>query len=198
MGNTYLELAHRLGREAALAKFGQFTGGMPGNPPPTPMPAPGGGGGGATPMPVPPGGIGATPAPINPGGTAPTPMTRTAAARGAGDFARWMQEAPYDNPTAPPPKFAGFSVDTDGIVRRTLEKLGEPRGQKVKPGSRVGGKSEPASRAPLGAGGRFQALKRKLSHKKGVRNPGALAAAIGRSAHGAKGMGRLSAKGRKG
>jgi hypothetical protein len=126
-------------------------------------------------------------------------MTRTAAARSmaAADFARWMQDAPYDNPTAPPKKFAGFEVDTDGIVRRTLEKIGEPRGRKVRAGSRIGGAHEPASRAPLGSGGRFSALKKKLSHKKGVKNPGALAAAIGRSAHGAKGMARLSAKGRK-
>jgi hypothetical protein len=100
--------------------------------------------------------------------------------RAAADFARDMQDAEYDNPTAPPPKFAGFEVDTDGIVRRTLEKFGGPRGRNGRPS----GARESASRTPVGVGGRFQALKHKMSHKKNVAT--------------AKRVGRTTAKGRKG
>lgn len=48
-----------------------------------------------------------------------------------------------------------------------------------------------------GGGGRFAALKSRLSHEKGVTNPGALAAAIGRKKYGAKKMAKFSAEGRK-
>lgn len=44
----------------------------------------------------------------------------------------------------------------------------------------------------LGGGGRFQALEGKLASRPGVRNPGALAASIGRKKYGAKGMSALS------
>jgi len=50
--------------------------------------------------------------------------------------------------------------------------------------------------AKLGSGARFAALKSKLSHRGGVKNPAALAAAIGRKKYGAKKMGELSAHGR--
>lgn len=53
------------------------------------------------------------------------------------------------------------------------------------------------AKAKLGSGGRFRALKSKLSRRKGVRNPGALAAYIGRKKYGAKRMASMSAKGRK-
>lgn len=43
----------------------------------------------------------------------------------------------------------------------------------------------------------FKKLKGQLSHQKGVKNPGALAASIGRKKYGAKGMARKSAAGRK-
>jgi len=49
----------------------------------------------------------------------------------------------------------------------------------------------------LGSGARFAALKSDLSKRKGVKNPGALAAAIGRKKYGAKKFGQLSAAGRK-
>ena len=49
---------------------------------------------------------------------------------------------------------------------------------------------------PLGKGGRFKALEKGLE-KKGAKNPGALAAYIGRKKYGAKKMGQLSGKGRK-
>lgn len=71
------------------------------------------------------------------------------------------------------------------------------KGQKIMPGSLKGGKNEPASKAKLGSGGRFKALKNKLSKEKGVTNPGALAASIGRAKYGTKGFGKLSAKGKK-
>jgi len=48
----------------------------------------------------------------------------------------------------------------------------------------------------LGSGKRFAALKRSLS-RRGVRNPGALAASIGRKKYGAKRFAKLSAKGRR-
>lgn len=60
-----------------------------------------------------------------------------------------------------------------------------------------GGPNQPASKAKLGSGGRFKALKNKLAHEKGVRNPGAIAAAIGRSKYGKKRFQKMAAKGRK-
>lgn len=50
---------------------------------------------------------------------------------------------------------------------------------------------------PLGKGLRFQALKEKLSHKKGVTNAAALSAWIGRKKFGAKKFTKLSVAGRK-
>jgi hypothetical protein len=47
-----------------------------------------------------------------------------------------------------------------------------------------------------GGGGRFKALEGKLEHKKGVSNPGALAAYIGRRKYGAAKMAKFSAAGR--
>lgn len=47
-----------------------------------------------------------------------------------------------------------------------------------------------------GGGGRFAKLKSELSHKSGISNPGAVAAAIGRKKYGAKKMAEFSAKGR--
>lgn len=43
----------------------------------------------------------------------------------------------------------------------------------------------------------FKKLKGKLSHQKGVHDPGALAASIGRKKYGKKGMARKAAVGRK-
>ena len=48
----------------------------------------------------------------------------------------------------------------------------------------------------LGSGGRFKQLEGKLEHRKGVTNPKALAAYIGRKKYGAKKMGEMSAHGR--
>lgn len=49
----------------------------------------------------------------------------------------------------------------------------------------------------LGAGGRFEKLKNKLSKQKGVKDPEALAAAIGRKKLGPEKMAELSKKGKK-
>lgn len=49
----------------------------------------------------------------------------------------------------------------------------------------------------LGGGGRFKALEGKLEHRKGVSNPGALAAYIGRRKYGAAKMAKMSAAGRE-
>jgi hypothetical protein len=51
--------------------------------------------------------------------------------------------------------------------------------------------------AKLGSGARFEALKSKLSGKKGVYNPAGLAAHIGRKKWGKEKMAELSAKGKK-
>jgi hypothetical protein len=60
-----------------------------------------------------------------------------------------------------------------------------------------GGANQPASKAKLGSGGRFKALKNTLAHEGGVSNPGALAAAIGRKKFGKKKFQGLAAKGRR-
>jgi len=174
MSNRHLDLAFRIGAEAALQHFGVQvkTSATPaittGGPTPSAIAA------------QPPTN---TAAPAPPMGSPMAPVSSTklgARTRAAADFARDMQDAEYDNPTAPPPKFAGFEVDTDGIVRRTLEKLGGPRGRNGRPSSA----RESASRTPVGVGGRFQALKRKMSHKKKMTT--------------AKRIGHTTAKGRKG
>lgn len=54
-----------------------------------------------------------------------------------------------------------------------------------------------ARKARLGSGKRFAALKNKLAGRKGVTNPAALAATIGRKKYGSTRMAKLSAKGRK-
>lgn len=47
-----------------------------------------------------------------------------------------------------------------------------------------------------GGGGRFKKLKGELAHK-GVRDPGAVAASIGRKKYGAKRMAKMSAAGKR-
>jgi hypothetical protein len=51
--------------------------------------------------------------------------------------------------------------------------------------------------AKPGSGKNFRKLKGKLAKRKGVRNPGALAASIGRKKYGKKRMAKMSAQGRK-
>jgi hypothetical protein len=57
--------------------------------------------------------------------------------------------------------------------------------------------AKPNPHAKLGSGGRFAALKAELSHEKGVTNPGALAASIGRKKYGAKKFAGLAQKGKR-
>ena len=57
-------------------------------------------------------------------------------------------------------------------------------------------KPKPDPKAPVGSGGRFAALKKKLKGK--VKDPGAVAAAIGRKKYGKKKFQALAAKGRMG
>lgn len=59
-------------------------------------------------------------------------------------------------------------------------------------------RATPDAKAPLGEGGRFAALERKLDKREGVTNPAALAASIGRKKYGAKRFAALSKAGRKG
>ena len=56
----------------------------------------------------------------------------------------------------------------------------------------AGGGASPNAKAPLGSGGRFAALKAELASEAGVKDPGALAASIGR-----KKMAGMALKGRK-
>lgn len=56
---------------------------------------------------------------------------------------------------------------------------------------------QPASRARLGTGGRFRALTAKIARRGGVRNPRAVAAAIGRSKLGKARFQQLAAAGRR-
>lgn len=51
--------------------------------------------------------------------------------------------------------------------------------------------------AKLGSGARFAALRSSIGARGGVRDPGAVAAAVGRKVHGAKTMARLSVAGMK-
>lgn len=51
--------------------------------------------------------------------------------------------------------------------------------------------------APLGSGERFKALSSAIAKRKGVKNPKAIAAAIGRKKYGRKRFSQLSAAGRR-
>ncbi len=59
--------------------------------------------------------------------------------------------------------------------------------------------AKPNSKAPLGSGGRFAALKNKIAKEPGYNaaEAGAVAAKIGRAKYGAKKMSSMAAKGRK-
>ena len=76
-----------------------------------------------------------------------------------------------------------------------MKKLPEHVGGNTMAKSKSKGKGK---KAPLGEGGRFKALKKSLSMKGGIREPGALAAAIGRKKYGKGSFQALAAKGRKG
>ena len=49
----------------------------------------------------------------------------------------------------------------------------------------------------LGGGGRFAKLEKSIAAKSGVKNPAAVAAAVGRKKYGAKKMAKMAAAGRK-
>lgn len=55
----------------------------------------------------------------------------------------------------------------------------------------------PVSRAPLGSGGRFEALEESIAKRGNVRNPAAVAASIGRKKYGKQKFQQLAAAGRK-
>lgn len=108
----------------------------------------------------------------------------------AADFGVWLASG-IDNPTAEPaPGYTKMAID------RMIQKLAEPKGRKVRAGSRRGSVSQPAAKAPAGKGTRFKAMVNKLKKKKGVKDPNALAAAIGRSKFGKGKMQHMAAKGR--
>ncbi len=77
-------------------------------------------------------------------------------------------------------------------VNRPMGKVGA-----VKPGHEVVGASFTFDPKPkLGSGARFKALKSKLASRPGVKDPGALAAYIGRKKYGAKKFAALGKKGK--
>ena len=55
----------------------------------------------------------------------------------------------------------------------------------------------PNSKAPVGEGGRFASMKKKLAAKPGVKNPSALAAYIGAAKYGEKRMHEMAAAGKR-
>jgi hypothetical protein len=57
--------------------------------------------------------------------------------------------------------------------------------------------AKPNPKAKLGAGGRFAAVEASVAKEPGVRDPGAVAAAIGRKKYGAAKMASMAAKGKK-
>jgi hypothetical protein len=59
-----------------------------------------------------------------------------------------------------------------------------------------GGANKPFA-GKRGSGTRFKNCTKEMAGKKGVRNPGALCGALGRSKYGKKGMVKMSARGRK-
>ncbi|MGD9209304.1 MAG: hypothetical protein PVI90_00940 [Desulfobacteraceae bacterium] len=117
---------------------------------------------------------------------------KVGAAHAIDDFTSWVQ-SDQGNPTGP---IVNRKTAAEAAVERVLEKLGEPKGQKVQPGSRKGGANQPTTRAPAGKGSRFSALKARLGREKGVKDPGALAAAIGRSKFGKGKFQSMAAKGK--
>lgn len=54
----------------------------------------------------------------------------------------------------------------------------------------------PTKKPPLGSGQRFDQLKNKLAARKGIKNPGALAASIGRKKYGKAKFQKLAAGGK--
>jgi hypothetical protein len=65
----------------------------------------------------------------------------------------------------------------------------------AKPNS-TASQSRSDKKVPLGQGGRFAALEKKVSKEKGVTDPGALAASIGRRKYGAKKFNSLAKNGK--
>lgn len=77
-----------------------------------------------------------------------------------------------------------------------LKKIAAEKGEKIEPGSfSKHVKKEPSSSDKPGEGGRFEALEHKLENK-GAKDPGALAAAIGRAKFGKKKFQHMSAAGK--
>lgn len=94
---------------------------------------------------------------------------------------------------------AGFSLAVQDFMKFSKEK-----GEKIEPGELKGGPSEPAASAPAGEGSRFKALTEELKKKsfwtkvsKKIRDPEALAAAIGRAKFGKKKFQEMAAAGRR-
>jgi hypothetical protein len=100
-------------------------------------------------------------------------------------------------------KCAAMGVDAEALLGITLKEAKE-KGEKIKPGELKGPPYEPSSSDEPGEGGRFEALKAKLQKKameikmaKKIRDPGALAASIGRAKYGKKRFQQMAAAGHK-
>ena len=100
------------------------------------------------------------------------------------------------------PICAGTSLEesvrlVNGLTNRLLKvKLEVKKGEKLKSGEFKGGKDEPASSDEPGEGGRSKSLKNQLAQQKGVDDPDALAAQIGRAKYGKKKFQNMAAAGK--
>lgn len=89
-----------------------------------------------------------------------------------------------------------YHVGTTGHANSDARKVKPVNALAVAAKKRTSSKKPSGPMPKLGSGARFEALKNKLAHRPGVKNPAALAAAIGRKKYGAKKMASMAAKGR--
>lgn len=85
--------------------------------------------------------------------------------------------------------FGGHGAE---VLKNMRKQYGEKKGTSVFYATANKEGETPADDEHIG----FEKLKNQLSHKKGVRDPGAVAAAIGRRKYGGKGMAKKAAAGR--
>jgi len=108
----------------------------------------------------------------------------------------------------PPMKIKPGSPQDKAMERRMRLTPGSPQDKAMESGTKVTPfkfnpqaakphKPKPDPKAPLGQGGRFEALKEKLESEPGVRDPGAVAASIGRAKYGKAKFQMLAKKGKQ-
>ncbi len=94
-------------------------------------------------------------------------------------------------------------VHHEAFAARMASKVPQPQGLAHRKAAVMGGggqgpmESIQEGKPALGSGARFAALKNKIAKKGGVKNPAAVAAAVGRKKYGEKKMEKLSLKGKR-